>query len=141
MENGFGAFAEAFEFFGELLEEFQARGALGEVAVDLLEFFLRFAEFLREVADLDLQVLRFGVRAGLGDLGLLGAGADFGEGGGGLVLLDAHALDLGGERVVALGGGFLIHLVAGGVGAKAGDVALELEELELGLGNFLLVFL
>ena len=75
----------------------------------------------------------FLVGAGLGDGGLLDAGIELGELLRGRGLLLAQAFEFAGNRFVPVGGGFLIDLVAGAIGAQAGDVTLELQDLELSL--------
>ena len=140
LQNSLRAFAEALELFRHLLKEFQAGGALGEVAVDLLKFFLRLAKLLGEFADLVLQLLRLRVGASLEHLGFLHPGVYLGELGGGGGLLLANAFDLGGQGFVALGRGFLVHFVAGRIGAQPGHMALKLQKLKLGLRELLFVF-
>ncbi len=138
LQHGLRALPESFPLFLQLLQEPQPRGALGQLAIDLLQPTLGIAEFAGEIGD---RLLRHGtlvVGAGAGGEGLLDAGDRLG----GKLLrrlaLRADARQLLGEQVVLVDAGLLVDLVPGAVGAQPRDRAFHLQQLELGLIKLLL---
>ena len=138
MKNCFGPFAEAFPTFLKLLEQLEARRALGELAIDFGKFALSFAELAGECRDCLLGGHRFAVRAGFFTQGLFRTRVEFGDllRGGGLLLADGF--DFLGKRIVPMRAGLLIHLVTRAIRAQSRYDALKLEELEFRLLEVLL---
>jgi hypothetical protein len=140
LQHGLGPFAKSFPALLQLLEQFQTRHALGQLAINLRELALRFAKFAGEVRDRLLRGDRLAVGPRFLAQSFLGAGIKLGH----LLrrrrLLLPHRFDLLRQQVVPVRAGLLVNFVARTIRAEPCDGAVKLEKLKLGLLQVLFEF-